>query len=81
MVEHTARPMVPDVFENTRVIRTNAFMRWLGWNMQYHCHHHLFAAVPFYRLPALDRAVGERLPRPVSYLQGLAEIARGGAAR
>ena len=79
LVEHTGRPLVPDVLRNTRVIRAPAWLRWLGWNMQYHCHHHLYAAVPFHRLPALDRALRGRaaLPEPVSYAQALRAIVRG----
>jgi len=79
LVEHTGRPQVPDVLRNTRVIRAPAVLRWLGWNMQYHCHHHLFAAVPFHRLPALDRALRERaaLPAPLSYAAALREIHAG----
>ena len=47
--------------------------------MQYHCHHHLYAAVPFHRLPALDRALRGRaaLPEPVGYAQALRAIVRG----
>ncbi len=75
LVEHTGRPLVPDVLASTRIIRSNAFMRWLGWNMQYHCHHHLFAAVPFYRMPDLDRAIRHRMPPAVSYFEALREIA------
>ncbi len=78
LCEHTGRPLSPDVFANTRVLRTNPLVRWLGWNMQYHCHHHLFAAVPFYHMPALDRAIRGRLPAPVSYAEALREIAAGG---
>ena len=77
MMHHTGRAPVADVLLNTRVIRSNVFMRWLGWNMQYHCQHHLFAAVPFYRLPELDSYIGARLPQPVSYLQAFNEIRRG----
>jgi fatty acid desaturase len=55
IVEHTGMPLVDDVTANTRTIRVNPLLRWLCWNMQYHCAHHLFAAVPFYNLPLLDR--------------------------
>ena len=72
--------MVPDILRNTRVIRTNALMRYLGWNMQYHCHHHLFAAVPFYRLPALHALIGHRLPAGVTYFEALREIRAGGVS-
>lgn len=55
IVEHTGMPLSDDVTANTRTIRVNPALRWMCWNMQYHCAHHLFAAVPFYNLPLLDR--------------------------
>lgn len=55
IVEHSGMPMVDDVTANTRTIRVNPLLRWMCWNMQYHWAHHLFAVVPFYNLPALDR--------------------------
>lgn len=55
IVEHTGRPLVPDVLSSTRTIHVHPLLRWLAWNMQYHCAHHLFPAVPFYNLPALQR--------------------------
>ncbi len=55
IVEHTGMPLHDDVTANTRTIRVNPLLRWMCWNMQYHWAHHLFAAVPFYNLPALDR--------------------------
>ena len=79
LVEHSACAPVSDVLLNSRVIRCNMFMHWMGWNMPYHCHHHLFAAVPFYRLPELDKLIGERLPQPLSYWQAFNEIRRGRA--
>jgi fatty acid desaturase len=55
IVEHTGMPLGDDVTVNTRTIHVNPILRWMCWNMQYHCAHHLFAAVPFYNLPSLDR--------------------------
>lgn len=55
IVEHTGMPLNDDVTANTRTIRVNPVLRWMCWNMQYHWAHHLFAAVPFYNLPLLDR--------------------------
>lgn len=55
VVEHTGMPLESDVTANTRTIRVNPVLRWMCWNMQYHWAHHLFAAVPFYNLPTLDR--------------------------
>ncbi len=59
IVEHTGMPLHNDVTANTRTIRVNPLLRWMCWNMQYHWAHHLFAAVPFYNLPALDRELSE----------------------
>ncbi len=55
IVEHTGMPLNDDITVNTRTIRVNPLLRWMCWNMQYHWAHHLFAAVPFYNLPDLDR--------------------------
>lgn len=57
MIEHVGLPHSDDILENTRSTRTNAVMRWMGWNMQYHTAHHAFPAVPFYRLEALHHAL------------------------
>ena len=51
--EHEGLPKVANIFENTRTIRTNAFMRWMGWQIQYHTAHHAFPGVPFHRLKEL----------------------------
>ena len=52
-IEHLGLPHGANVLENTRSTQTNAVMRWLGWNMQYHTAHHAFPGVPFHRLPVL----------------------------
>jgi fatty acid desaturase len=51
-IEHLGLPHA-DVLENTRSTRTNALVRWLAWQMQYHTAHHAFPAVPFHRLHEL----------------------------
>ena len=56
-IEHLGLPHDADVLNNTRSTRTNALMRWLAWQMQYHTAHHAFPGVPFYRLRALHSAV------------------------
>jgi fatty acid desaturase len=53
LIEHLGMPHNGNIFENTRSTRTNAFMRWLCWNMQYHTAHHAYPAVPFHRLKQL----------------------------
>ena len=66
IVEHTGMPLSGDVTVNTRTIRVNPLLRWMCWNMQYHWAHHLFAAVPFYNLPALDSELS-KVERNVSH--------------
>ena len=58
--EHFGLTHAPDTLLNTRTLATNAFMRWLNWNMTYHTVHHTFPSVPFHRLPELHREIEER---------------------
>jgi fatty acid desaturase len=70
-IEHLGLPHVDTITSNTRSTRTNAVMRWMGWNMQYHTAHHAFPGVPCYRLPTLHREifVARNSPPPtMSYL-------------
>jgi fatty acid desaturase len=56
-IEHLGLPHEDNVLANTRSTRTNALMRWLGWQMQYHTAHHAFPGVPFHRLHELHEAI------------------------
>ena len=70
-IEHLGLPHVAAITENTRTTRTNAIMRWMCWNMQYHTAHHAFPGVPCYRLPELHRTIfveKGRKPYTMSYL-------------
>jgi fatty acid desaturase len=70
-IEHLGLPHVETITLNTRSTRTNALMRWLGWNMQYHTAHHAFPGVPCYRLPELHREIfvnRNASPPTMSYL-------------
>jgi fatty acid desaturase len=70
-MEHLGLPHVDSITENTRSTRTNALMRWLAWNMQYHTAHHAFPGVPCYRLRRLHEAIfisQGRAPPTMSYL-------------
>ncbi len=51
LAEHTGCPLVPDMLRNSRTTRSNAFVRWLAWNMPYHAEHHAYPALPFHALP------------------------------
>lgn len=70
-IEHLGLPHVDAITENTRSTRTNALMRWMCWNMQYHTAHHAFPGVPCYALPHLHQELfveRGRLPQTMSYL-------------
>jgi fatty acid desaturase len=70
-IEHLGMPHVEAITRNTRSTRTNALMRWVGWNMQYHTAHHAFPGVPCYQLPALHREIFDArngAPPTMSYL-------------
>jgi fatty acid desaturase len=56
-IEHLGLPHEANVLRNTRSTRTNALMRWLGWQMQYHTAHHAFPGVPFHRLRELHETI------------------------
>lgn len=77
--EHLGLSHHSNTLENTRTLRTNAFMRWFGWNMQYHTAHHTFPSVPFHKLPDLHRdiirAMG-REPHSMTYFGFQAQIIR-----
>ncbi len=63
-IEHLGLSHDDNILENTRSTRTNAVMRWLCWNMQYHTAHHAFPSVPFHRLRALNHAMTEGAGTP-----------------
>src|SRR3984957_13009783 len=70
-IEHLGLPHVDAITENTRTTRTNALMRWVCWNMQFHTAHHAFPGVPCYRLPKLHQEIfvaRDRNPPTMSYL-------------
>jgi fatty acid desaturase len=70
-IEHLGLPHEDNVLVNTRSTRTNAVMRWLGWQMQYHTAHHAFPGVPFHRLHELHEAIftaRSAVPPTMSYL-------------
>jgi fatty acid desaturase len=70
-IEHLGLPHVDAITENTRTTRTNALMRWMCWNMQYHTAHHAFPGVPCYQLPELHKTIfveKGRKPQTMSYL-------------
>jgi fatty acid desaturase len=78
-IEHLGLPHEANILENTRSTRTNAVLRWMCWNMQYHTAHHAFPGVPFHRLPALHaKLFDERgaAPPMMTYLGFQAAVLR-----
>lgn len=63
-IEHLGLSHEDNILENTRSTRTNALMRWMCWNMQYHTAHHAFPSVPFHRLRELNAKMTEGAGTP-----------------
>ncbi len=53
---------VPDFRLCCRTFTVNPVIRFLYWHMNYHTEHHMYAAVPCYRLHRLHRMVRHELP-------------------
>jgi fatty acid desaturase len=54
-IEHLGLAHDDNILANTRSTRTNALVRWMAWQMQYHTAHHAFPGVPFHRLHELNK--------------------------
>jgi fatty acid desaturase len=50
-----------NVFENTRSIKSNAFMTWFTNGNNYHVEHHLMPGLPIDRLHDLHASIGEEI--------------------
>ncbi len=55
---------VPDFRLCCRSVKVNPFFGFLHWQMQYHIEHHMYAGVPCYNLPRLNRIIRNHLPPP-----------------
>lgn len=53
---------VPDFRLCTRTFLTNPFLQFLYWHMNFHIEHHMYAAVPCYKLARLHKAIEADLP-------------------
>jgi fatty acid desaturase len=53
---------VPDFRLCCRTFTVNPVVGYLYWHMNYHTEHHMYAAVPCYRLGMLHRAIRHELP-------------------
>jgi fatty acid desaturase len=55
-------PDVADWRRSTRTYLAGPIVSFFYWNMNYHVEHHMYAAVPFYNLPKLRKALEADLP-------------------
>lgn len=62
------RGSVPDFRICCRTVKLNPILRFFYCQMNYHVEHHMYAAVPFHKLPALRRALESDLPPASSSL-------------
>ena len=61
LAEHGNCALSDNMFANTRTVFTQPILRWFTWNMPYHREHHVYAAVPFHRLPQLHIKMKDKL--------------------
>lgn len=75
-LQHTGlSESTPDWRVVCHTVHFGPFMRFLYWNMNYHIEHHMFAAVPFWRLPRLHALVSHDYPVPHrSFLAGIRKL-------
>ena len=55
-------PDVPDLRLSCRSFIPHPFIRFLYGNMNYHVEHHMYASVPFYNIPKLNREIAWDIP-------------------
>lgn len=78
MAEHGGCADTRDVWRNSRMVHSNALVRFAMWNMPYHSEHHAFPAVPFHALPALHRRIaGKVRTRATGYAAFHRDLWRG----
>ena len=56
-IEHLGLSHADEILENTRSTRANLVQKWLCWQMPYHTAHHIFPAVPFWKLHDLNARI------------------------
>ncbi len=80
MLQHSGfRRNVPDWRLNASTAEFGPLMSFLYWNMNYHCDHHMYAGVPFYKLPNLHEVLKPDIAEPIhGYWQGLVHLRQVG---
>lgn len=61
LAEHALCPEVDNMLINSRTTLSNAFIRFIAWNMPYHAEHHSLPSVPFYKLPEFHQHLKHHL--------------------
>lgn len=64
--EHTGLALEGSILERTRSVRSNRFVRWWIWNMNYHAEHHAWPSIPWYHLGDAHKKVADDLASNVS---------------
>ena len=68
-------PNVPDWRVSCHTMTMRAPVSFLYWNMNYHIEHHMYAAVPFFKLKKLHKAIEHDTPKPVGgFFRGFAHV-------
>ncbi len=68
-------PNVPDWRLSTHTVIFGPLIGFLYWHMNYHTEHHMYAAVPFFNLKKLHKAVFYDMPEPPKgYVRGLRRV-------
>jgi fatty acid desaturase len=78
-IEHLGLSHEDNTLVNTRSTDTNALMRWMCWQMQYHTAHHTFPSVPFWKLRELNDQIEGKLGHEVNrmgYIEFQLELIR-----
>jgi fatty acid desaturase len=72
---HGLCPNRPDWRVICHTVKTGPLMSYLYWRMNFHIEHHMYAAVPFFNLKELSKAVAHDLPvPPKGFFAGLKRI-------
>jgi fatty acid desaturase len=76
IVQHIGlKPDVPDFRITCHTMLFGPLMSFLYWNMNYHIEHHAYAAVPFFNLKKLHKAMADDCPTPVKgYYKAVGKI-------
>lgn len=67
------QPNTADFRTCSRTVVLHPFIAFLYWQMNYHVEHHMYPAVPFFRLRALHQSIAADLPPPT---RGMAAVLR-----